>query len=102
MTEILRVGVRSQADVALMYVHNVADRKLVAEVKRRVQGLRDKIDFVNDSGILEQLIEDHPHALVPQTIAAERPGRCAAFLNEGHVASPPRAKMSRFRPSWKS
>lgn len=85
VTELFTVGVRSRSDVAMMYVYNVANHKLVAEVKRRIQALEGKIDFVSDSGVLEQLIEDHPHALVPQTIATERPDRCAAFLNEGHV-----------------
>ena len=85
VTELFTVGTRSRSDVAMMYVYNVANHKLVAEVKRRLQALEGKIDFVSDSGILEQLIEDHPHALVPQMIATERPDRCAAFLNEGHV-----------------
>lgn len=85
VTEIFTVGARSRADVALMYLYGVANPKLVKEVRRRVQAIGDKIDFVNDTGTLEQLIEDHPRALVPQTIATERPDRCAAFLNEGHV-----------------
>jgi len=85
VTEIMRVGTRSRTDVAVMYLYDVANPKLVTEVKRRVQSIGDKIDYVSDSGALEQLLEDHPHALVPQALATERPDRCAAFLAEGHV-----------------
>ncbi|NLG85387.1 MAG: spore germination protein [Firmicutes bacterium] len=85
VTEIFTVGARSRTDVALMYLYEVANPKLVAEVKRRIQMIGEKIDFIGDSGSLEQLIEDHPHALIPQAIATERPDRCAAFLAEGHV-----------------
>jgi len=85
VTELFSVGARSRMDVALMYLHDVAQPKLVAEVKRRISAIGDRIDFISDSGSLEQLIEDHPRALVPQVIATERPDRCAAFLNEGHV-----------------
>lgn len=85
VTELFSVGARSKMDVALMYLYDVVQPKLVAEVRRRITAIGDKIDFINDSGGLEQLIEDHPRALVPQVIATERPDRCAAFLNEGNV-----------------
>ncbi|MCL6615409.1 MAG: spore germination protein, partial [Firmicutes bacterium] len=85
VTEIFTVGARSRTDVAVMYLYDVANKKLVAEVKRRVRFIGEKIDFLGDSGMLEQLIEDHPHAILPQVIATERPDRCAAFLSEGHV-----------------
>lgn len=85
VTELLTVGARNRADVAVMYLHDVANPKLVGEVKRRIEAVGRRVDFVNDSGTLEQLLEDHPRALVPQTLATERPDRCAAFLNEGHV-----------------
>ena len=85
VTELFSAGRRSNSDVAVMYLYDVADPKLVEEVKRRVKAVSDKTDMVNDSGILEQLIEDHPHALLPQTIATERPDRCAFYLNEGRI-----------------
>ncbi|MGE5528274.1 MAG: spore germination protein [Patescibacteria group bacterium] len=85
VTEMLSVGKRSRSDAAVMYVYDVADPKLVSEVKRRIKSVGERTDYVNDSGILEQLIEDHPRALVPQVIATERPDRCAAYLSEGRV-----------------
>lgn len=83
ITEFLRVGTLSKTYVAVMYVDGVVNPKLPAEVKRRIDSL--KLDFVGESGMLEQLIEDRPFALFPQTVATERPDRAVAYLTEGHV-----------------
>ncbi len=37
------------------------------------------------TGEIEQLIEDHPMALIPQCVSTERPDRAASFLAEGQI-----------------
>lgn len=84
VTEIIRVGTVSRTIVGVMYLESIASPKLVKEVKRRLKSI--KTDFVNDSGLLEQMIEDHPYTITPQVIATERPDRVVASLIGGHVA----------------
>jgi len=84
VTEMTKVGLRSKVDVAVMYLRDVANPELVAEVRRRLTGL--KVDHLADSGVLEQLIEDHPFMPAPQVLATERPDRVVSMLAEGRVA----------------
>jgi spore germination protein KA len=80
----LGVGRRLRSDAALMYIKDLANPGLVAEVRRRLNSI--EVDFVTDVGMLEQLIEDSPYNLNPQTLSTERPDRVAAALAEGRVA----------------
>lgn len=83
MTEIITVGDRIPMKCALMYLKSVANPRLVAEVKRRLNGI--STDYIVDIGILEQYLEDHPHIPFPQTLSTERPDRAAVHLTEGRV-----------------
>lgn len=84
ITEYFKIGWRSKTDLALVYLDNVANPKLVREMRKRIKAI--KIAYVTDTGIIQQLIGDSPYSLVPTTLATERPDRVASFLNEGHVA----------------
>jgi spore germination protein KA len=84
VTEIINVGDRVPMKCALMYLKTVANPRLVAEVKRRLNGI--STDYIVDIGMLEQFIEDHPHLPFPQTLSTERPDRAAVHLTEGRVA----------------
>ncbi|HWR45457.1 spore germination protein [Sporomusa sp.] len=84
VTEMIKVGERSRVNCAIMYVKSIANSSLVAEVKRRVGSIMT--DFIDDIGVLEQLIEDHPSLPFPQTISTERPDRVSVHLAEGRVA----------------
>lgn len=84
VTEMIKVGERSRVNCAIMYINSIANSSLVAEVKRRVESIRS--DYIDDIGVLEQFIEDHPTLPFPQTISTERPDRVAVHLAEGRVA----------------
>lgn len=84
ITEFIKIGQRNQTDVALMYLGNLANPRLVEEVKRRISSI--STDYVGETGILEQFIEDHPLMPLPQVLATERPDRTAAFIMDGKVA----------------
>ncbi|MCM8900274.1 spore germination protein [Caldicoprobacter algeriensis] len=83
ITEILPVGNKNRINCALVYLDDTADPELVQEVKRRIRNI--KYDFVESSGMLEQLLEDNPFMLFPQVISTERPDRAASFIMEGQV-----------------
>lgn len=84
VTEILRVGQTTSTDVAIMYLEGVVNPKVVRELKRRVKGV--KVDYMPDSGLLEQFLEDGPLSLIPRFLSTERPDRVAYGMSEGQVA----------------
>ena len=83
ISEAQRVGTRIPTRVHLLYLDGVARREDVAEVRRRLEGCN--VDYVSSLGMLEQLLEDAPAALVPQMVTTERPDRAASFLLSGQV-----------------
>lgn len=86
VTEIVRVGKRSRSLVAIMYIKDIVNPKLVEEVKYRVQSVATHSDYISETGTLEEFIEDHPKSLLPQMLSTERPDRVAAHLREGYVS----------------
>ncbi len=84
ITEYLEVGMRNNNNVAIMYMADLTNPALVQEVKRRIRGI--KTDYLAESGVLEEFIEDHPLSLMPQIIKTERPDRVSSMLLEGKVA----------------
>ncbi len=80
----MQVGERSKTDVAVMYIEDIADKKLVDEVNKRLKNI--KIDAVLESSYIEQLIEDNWLSPFPQVESTERPDSVAAALYEGRVA----------------
>ena len=81
--EAMTVGNKVPARVCLMFLDGIARQENVEEVRRRLEGCN--IDYVSSIGMLEQLIEDDPFALLPQTACTERPDRAVSFLSEGQI-----------------
>ena len=78
-----QVGVRSFTNVAIVYMEDLADPKLVEETKRRLQTY--EIDGVMDSGVLEQLAEEKWYSPFPQFHSTRRPDRAAMEILDGKV-----------------
>lgn len=51
------VGTRLKKDLIIAYMNDIADPKVVEEVRKRVRGI--EIDHLPESGYVEQLIEDN-------------------------------------------
>lgn len=84
VTEKMQVGKLAPTDIAIMYVSGIVNPRLVKEVKRRIKTI--KVDFLQDSGQLEEFLEDPPRrTFMPKMMATERPDRVAASLTEGFV-----------------
>lgn len=79
-----RTGRRSQTDCALAYVEGIVRPDVVEEVKKRLETI--DIDFILETGDLEQLVEDSPFSIFPQVQYSERPDKVVAGLLEGRVA----------------
>ncbi|MCY9099642.1 spore germination protein [Bacillus inaquosorum] len=78
------VGTRLKKDLIIAYMNDIADPKVVEEVKKRVRGI--EIDHLPESGYVEQLIEDNYLSPFPQVQSTERPDRVISGLMEGRVA----------------
>lgn len=83
-TELLRAGRRSDTIIFICYLDSLADKKTLAEVKKRIQSL--DIDGILDSNYITEQIRDHPCSIFKTTGATERPDVVAARLLEGRIA----------------
>ncbi|MGC5327863.1 spore germination protein [Brevibacillus sp. SYSU BS000544] len=78
------VGRRAKKELIIAYIEGVVHPALVEEVKRRVATI--DIDEVEESGYVEQWIEDSTLSPFPQIQNTERPDRVASSLVQGRVA----------------
>lgn len=83
--EIMKVGCYTKTDVCLAYVDGLADSGLVNTVRGRIRKV-DNVDYLLDSGHLEQLIDDHPKSVFGTIALNEKPDIVAAKIMEGRVA----------------
>lgn len=77
------VGRKSKTPCALMYIKNLVNDSLLAEVKRRMG--RVDADYIFTSEELENFLEDSNLRLVPQIFATERVDRAAMEICDGNV-----------------
>ncbi|HEX3044193.1 MAG TPA: spore germination protein [Bacillota bacterium] len=80
----LTIGRRTQTKVAVVYLEDVANPDLVAEVKKRLAKI--DIDGVLEPGILEEFIKDNKLTTLPLSLTSERPDKAAGAILEGRVA----------------
>jgi len=85
--ELLQVGDRSRTDVALMYIKDIANPDLVADVRGRLEGIDVESIPMAEKTVEEFLLQGsrtwwNPFPKVRYT---ERPDVAAAHLFEGHV-----------------
>jgi spore germination protein KA len=78
-----KVGKLTNTKVAMVYLDNLVNKKLVKEVERRISSI--EIDQLQSTGDLEGLIEDHPFSPFPHILATERPDRAVSYLTEGKI-----------------
>ena len=82
--ESIIIGKRNRMPCSMMYIKDITNKSLIGEIRRRLKNI--KVDYITDSGELEQLIEDSSILPIPQMLATERPDRVASMLAEGRVA----------------
>jgi len=77
------VGRRTKTDVVVLYLKDVAEPGLVAEVKKRLG--RIDVDSVMGTGYIEELIQDNPYSPFGALNYTERPDKLVGNLLEGRV-----------------
>lgn len=78
-----RIGRRSETDIALMYLKDLARPAVLKEVEKRLKSI--DVDSILDSGYVEQYIEDSWKSFFPQVQMTERPDKAAASILEGRI-----------------
>ena len=78
-----QVGHRSKTSVAMMYMEDLVDKRLLDKVDQRLNEV--DYDAILDSGILEEFIEDDWMSPFPQIQNTERPDTAASALYHGRV-----------------
>lgn len=82
--ENMTVGKYSKTPVALCYLDGIADKKLIEQVKKRLQQIN--IDAVLDSSYISKFLGEHQVSLFKQVGNTEKPDILAAKILEGRVA----------------
>lgn len=83
-TESFKIGRATNTDVTLMYIHGIANDKVIQEIRQRLNKI--DIDSILESGYIEQLIEDQTATPFPTIYNTERPDVVAGNLLEGRIA----------------
>ena len=84
-TQFLPMGGNNGLRCALMFRHGVTDRRLLAEVRQRMDRVKEWPGFMLGEGMLSRVFDQRRYSLFGQTLQTERPDRTAAFLMQGHV-----------------
>ncbi len=82
--ETLQVGRVSQSVVVIAYLDNIADKKIVKEVRKRIQAI--DIDGIPDSSYIGQFLAKKPYSLFKQIGSTEKPDILCAKMLEGRIA----------------
>lgn len=83
--EIMRVGERSKSDVALCYIEDKADPKLVSRLKDKLNHLKVEALTMNVESIAECLLPGKWINPFPKFKYSERPDTAAAAIFDGNV-----------------
>ncbi|MDT8903400.1 spore germination protein [Anaeroselena agilis] len=83
--ETVKVGARSQSDIAIAYIKDIADPSIIETVKRRLKSI--SIDGVPmaEKAIEEFILRGNRWNPLPRVRYTERPDVVAVHLLEGHV-----------------
>lgn len=82
--EYFKVGSRSQTDVVIVYISDIADKDIISEVRTRLNAV--DVDYLTDGGALSQYLEDSPYSPFPQVYGTERSDIVCSNILEGRIA----------------
>lgn len=79
------VGTRSRSDVAVCYMEDKVDKKLLDSIKRRIQAIRVEALTMNIESLAECLYEHKWINPFPKFKYSERPDTAAAAVLDGNI-----------------
>lgn len=81
--KMMTLGDMSNTDVCMCYIKNVADKKLVKEVEKRLKEL--PLNTILEGGFIQPFLENPGNQLFSEVGATERPDVFTAKLHEGKI-----------------
>ena len=78
------IGRETKTDVAILYLSNIANIKIVDELRERIN--RIDVDGVFGSNTIKEYIEDNPISIMPTIFSTERPDSLVGKLLGGRIA----------------
>lgn len=82
--ESFTLGQRTQTDLVIAYLKDIADDDVVNTLKERLRVI--DVDQANGAGFIEQYIEDSTFTIFPQVNVSERVDKACSHILEGRVA----------------
>ncbi|WP_260412493.1 spore germination protein [Alkalihalobacillus sp. TS-13] len=79
-----QIGRRSKKDIVVAYIDGVVNQQIVKVVNQRLKSI--DLDDAQESGFIEEWIEDNFLSPFPQLSHTERPDKVSADLMQGKVA----------------
>ncbi|KUP06893.1 spore gernimation protein KA [Bacillus coahuilensis p1.1.43] len=79
-----RIGRRSRTEISIAYIQDIANEKIVQEVRDRLKKI--DIDAILEGGYIESLIQDSTYTPFPTVYHTERPDTVVGALLEGRIA----------------
>lgn len=83
-SEIFKLGRETKTNIAMVYMGNIANKKIVDEVRNRINKI--DTDSVLAASYIEEYIEDNPFSLFPTMFRTEKPDVVAGKILEGRIA----------------
>ena len=82
--EVTQVGEKSKTDVAICYLADTVDKKILRDVKRRINSI--EIDSVMESGYIQPFLDTNNMSIFPSVGNTERPDTLCGKISEGRIA----------------
>lgn len=79
----MQIGTKSKTDIALFYLEDKVNRKVLEELKRRLKKI--DIEAILESSYIEEMIEDNTYSPFPQVENTQRPDAAASAILEGRL-----------------
>ncbi|MBP2634220.1 MAG: gerXA [Firmicutes bacterium] len=83
--EIVKVGTRSQCDIAVCYIKDITNPELISTVKDRINNINIDGVPMAEKAIEEYIVQGNKWNPLPKVRYTERPDVAAVHLLEGHV-----------------
>jgi len=78
------ISERSNNGVLIVYIKDLANEQLVANIRNRLNKL--DTDSIQNLALLEQHIEERQMSIFPSILYTERPDRATSFIEDGFIA----------------
>ena len=79
------IGVENQLDIAVVYLENKVNRKILDELNKRIKSIHVN-DFIMSDRAIEEVLFDQSYNPFPLVRYSERPDIVSSHIQHGHIA----------------